>query len=51
MLGDATDIVCPAGTHMAGNLLVSGKKFSDKKNIFLKNNQLKQYGNGHAGFL
>jgi len=27
------------------------KKFSDKKNVFLKNNQLKQYGTGYAGFV
>jgi hypothetical protein len=33
MLGDAADIVCPAGTHMAGNLLVPGK-INDKKYFF-----------------
>jgi hypothetical protein len=30
MLGDAADIVCPAGIHVAGNFLVPGKKYVKK---------------------
>jgi hypothetical protein len=50
MLGDAADIVCPAGTqNKAGNLLVSEKK-SSIKNVF-GNNHCNRCTKDRAGFL